>query len=62
MAKTATKVVNVIGHSFRKNSPRCPRCNAGPEKQVVRKYDPVMHDGDVHCKVCGEFIRHYDAG
>ena len=39
---------------------RCPRCGSG--KVEVRNHDLIWHDGQVHCKICGTYIREYDAG
>jgi hypothetical protein len=38
----------------------CPKC--GSTEMTVRNYDPMWHDGDVHCVKCGEYVRGYDAG
>lgn len=32
------------------------------ERQEVRNYSAIWHDGDIHCVDCGKFIRYYDAG
>ena len=32
------------------------------EETVIRNYDPTWHDGNIHCKKCGKFIRFYDGG
>lgn len=39
--------------------PLDPKCSHVP---VVLNHSPEWHDGDVHCKKCGGFIRYYDAG
>lgn len=36
--------------------------NCKHENRVVKNYDPVWRDGDVHCEDCGVYIRMYDAG
>lgn len=38
----------------------CSRCACG--KTEIRNYDAMWHDGQVHCKDCGTYIREYDAG
>jgi hypothetical protein len=40
----------------------CPRCGAPPSEFEVRNHDLKWHDGDVHCRRCGAFVRRYDAG
>jgi hypothetical protein len=40
------------------------KCPVDPNHKgyVVRNYDMMWHDGDVHCAECGAYIRTYDAG
>lgn len=40
----------------------CPNCEAPPQRQSVRNYDPIWMDGDVYCNDCGGFVRYWDAG
>lgn len=51
-----------VGHLLASNSKNCPRCGAPPSEHEVRDYDPVWRDGNVHCKICGSYVRGYDAG
>lgn len=43
------------------NHKKCP-VDPAHEGYEVRNYDQIWRDGDVHCAVCGAFIRDYDAG
>lgn len=38
----------------------CPQC--GSTEFEMRNYSQIWHDGDIHCKKCGKFIRTFDAG
>lgn len=38
----------------------CPHC--GSEDYEVGNHNPEWHDGDIHCKNCGTYIRMFDAG
>ncbi len=38
----------------------CPKC--GGTEFEVRNYSMLWHDGDIHCAVCGRYIRGFDAG
>jgi predicted Zn finger-like uncharacterized protein len=38
----------------------CPKC--GSTEFELKNYSLAMHDGDVHCARCGQFIRVFDAG
>lgn len=38
----------------------CPVC--GSHEFEMRNYSMIWHDGDIHCALCGEFIRVFDAG
>lgn len=29
---------------------------------VLRNYDPMWQDGDLHCEACGAYVRMFDAG
>lgn len=51
-----------VFHALHSGSPNCPKCGAPSSEQEVKSYDPDWHDGDVHCKKCGTYIRAYDAG
>lgn len=46
--------------TMREQYPLDPKCKH--EKKEVRNHNIMWHDGDVHCKACGGFIRYYDAG
>lgn len=37
-------------------------CCKDLNNHVVYNHSPIWHDGDIHCRVCGKFIRYYDAG
>lgn len=50
------KIMNIKPH---KNT--CPECNS-IEHSELRHYDPIWQDGEVWCKQCNVFVRHYDAG
>lgn len=39
---------------------KCPKC--GSTEFEMRNYSAMWHEGDIHCKSCGEFIRTFDAG
>lgn len=47
---------------LRPNSPNCPHCGAGPEKQTVKNRNMLFGDGDVYCTVCGKKVRDFDSG
>jgi len=38
----------------------CPDC--GSTEFEMRNYSMMWHEGDIHCKNCGRFIRTFDAG
>lgn len=38
----------------------CPKCGKVGETEMFN-YSMMWHDGDIYC-VCGQFIRHFDAG
>ncbi|MFB3779679.1 MAG: hypothetical protein ACE141_18820 [Bryobacteraceae bacterium] len=38
----------------------CPKC--GSTEMELRNYSMLWHDGDVHCAVCGAYVRGWDAG
>jgi predicted Zn finger-like uncharacterized protein len=38
----------------------CPKC--GGTRFVVKNYDIIWRDGDVHCADCDTYVRVYDAG
>lgn len=41
----------------------CPTCGDKDSKnREVRNYSMMWHEGDIHCTVCGGFIRTFDAG
>jgi hypothetical protein len=42
--------------------PACPDCGSGPEHRELRNYSPAFHDGDIHCTLCGAYVRGFDAG
>lgn len=42
-------------------SAQCPKCGAVGQVEM-RNYEIMWHEGDIHCAVCGAFIRHFDAG
>jgi hypothetical protein len=51
-----------VGHMLYAGSPNCPKCDAPPSEHEVRNHSLMWHDGDVHCKKCGTYVRDYDAG
>lgn len=40
----------------------CPKCDASPQHQEVRNHSIMWGDGDVHCTLCGTFVRSWDSG
>lgn len=41
----------------------CPNPECGAVGEVeMRNYEMMWHEGDIHCKKCGAFIRRFDAG
>lgn len=40
----------------------CPNCDSPPENHEIRNYSMMWHEGDIHCKLCGTYVRMYDAG
>lgn len=40
----------------------CPTCNSPPSAHELRNYNFSFHDGDIHCSLCGTYVRDYDAG
>ena len=58
------KIVAVAEAASRTIGPwtECPRCEAPPQRQSVRNYDPTWMDGDVHCDDCNAYVRMWDAG
>lgn len=66
MTKKKKKIQEVpeqfVAHILAQTSPNCPKCNSTPCNHEVRNYDLMWHDGDVHCKKCGAYVRTYDAG
>ena len=51
-----------VGHGLYPGSPNCPKCGAPPSEQEIRNHSLMWHDGDIHCKKCGTYVRVYDAG
>ena len=56
---TDCNIIDFQGLLVKKN---CPKCGSLPENHSVKNYDPVWRDGDVHCNICGSYVRDYDAG
>ena len=50
-----------VGH-LSSNKMKCRNCGSDPEHHEVRNYSMRWHDGDVHCKLCGAFVRCWDKG
>lgn len=40
----------------------CPKCGSPPNEHEVRNYDLIWGDGDIHCCICGTYVRGYDRG
>ena len=40
----------------------CPKCGSPPKHHEVRIFDVVCRWGDIHCVLCGEYVRMYDPG
>ena len=40
----------------------CKNCGSHPKDHEVRDFDRMWGDGKVYCKICGEFVRHFDTG
>lgn len=59
---TPTGSTDGVSHALHSGSPNCPSCGAPPSEHEVRNHDLAAHDGDVHCKRCGAYVRMYDAG
>lgn len=58
-----TEGINMqVGTMLHGGSPDCPHCGAPPSEHEVRNHSLMWHDGDVHCRRCGGYVRMYDAG
>ena len=44
------------------NDVKCPKCDSSPDHREMRNYSITWHDGDIHCTICGTFVRSFDAG
>jgi hypothetical protein len=51
----------VMENSTFSSKSTCQKCGA-VGKTELRNYSMMWHEGDIHCTVCGAFIRVYDAG
>jgi len=40
----------------------CPKCNSLPKDHEVRNHSLMWGDGDVHCTLCGTYVRDWDSG
>lgn len=45
-----------------KNHKHCPQCGSPPSAHEMRNYNMMWHDGDIHCVLCGTYVRSWDAG
>lgn len=41
---------------------KCPTCNSDDSQHVLINYEPMWHEGDIVCKLCGSKVRKFDAG
>lgn len=52
------------GREIQHSSLACPGrvCECGSTEFEMRNYSMLWHEGDIHCAICGKFIRTFDAG
>lgn len=58
--KGAVRITDV-GIQFPAYQTDCPNCGSSPRYHEVRNFDQMSRDGDVYCKLCGGYVRMFDA-